>query len=343
MKHKLIPAFALCSALFLQSLPADAYYESAEEIALSLRVNEFEDGTYADENEIHTIHISPDAAAKGTSLHLGVYIEAERCEISLLGIKLQSDCDTITFNADTLLSPASPAYTTEMPFVIPGTEDAIMSRFKPYCLGKINSSKQYSPGCYTCNLNPDPTDNSLTAYWMYGILQATEFLGGASDTFSFVDFDLEVAPGTPAGTYHLSFLTNADARQAETDRLTFLVSDNGTLQKSEYHNMIPTLNDLTIVVDEGTAPEWNDFRLGDVNGDAVINAEDAAALLIYCAEIGAGADASLDAPDGITPEQLLAQADTNSDGSYTATDAANILLYAAESGASGSASWDKIL
>ena len=74
----------------------------------------------------------------------------------------------------------------------------------------------------------------------------------------------------------------------------------------------------------GAAPEHEE--LGNVNGDAVINASDAAVVLIAAAALGAGNDA------GLTEVQKQA-ADVNKDSSINASDAAIVLIYSAAVGA----------
>lgn len=68
------------------------------------------------------------------------------------------------------------------------------------------------------------------------------------------------------------------------------------------------------------------FLLGDLNGDTIVNASDAAQILIAAAVIGAGQDS------GLTEAQKNA-ADVNHDSSINASDAAVILIYAAAIGA----------
>jgi len=62
--------------------------------------------------------------------------------------------------------------------------------------------------------------------------------------------------------------------------------------------------------------------IGDASGDAVVDANDAAIVLVDSAAIGAGL------PTALTPEQIAAS-DVNGDGSYNAIDAALILQYGA--------------
>lgn len=75
------------------------------------------------------------------------------------------------------------------------------------------------------------------------------------------------------------------------------------------------------------------LKIGDVNGDNVINASDAADVLVHAADVGAGNAGTLDAGQ-------QAAADVNEDNVVDAADAASILVYAAIAGAGGSPSWD---
>ncbi|MBP0972408.1 MAG: hypothetical protein J5851_00715 [Oscillospiraceae bacterium] len=69
--------------------------------------------------------------------------------------------------------------------------------------------------------------------------------------------------------------------------------------------------------------------LGDMNGDAIVNASDSALILIAAASIGAGED------PGLTTSQMTA-ADINKDDNINASDAAIVLIYAAAVGAGDS-------
>lgn len=78
--------------------------------------------------------------------------------------------------------------------------------------------------------------------------------------------------------------------------------------------------------------ETSESELGDVTGDGVINAKDAAEVLIAAAKIGTGKES------GLTAEKETA-ADVNGDGTINAKDANIILRYAA---AVGTGKADKI-
>lgn len=69
----------------------------------------------------------------------------------------------------------------------------------------------------------------------------------------------------------------------------------------------------------------DDTVLGDANEDTLVDASDAADILVAAAKIGSGADSGLS-------ESQLAAADVNGDGAIDATDAAAILSYAAAIG-----------
>ncbi len=77
-------------------------------------------------------------------------------------------------------------------------------------------------------------------------------------------------------------------------------------------------------------PVWQNH--GDANSDQIINASDAAEVLISAAMAGAGRAVSTDT-----------SWDVNFDGTVNASDAACILMYAAQSGADGAAGWQDIL
>lgn len=68
------------------------------------------------------------------------------------------------------------------------------------------------------------------------------------------------------------------------------------------------------------------FSLGDLNADGIVNAADAADMLIAVAAAGAGSD------PGLTTLQC-AECDANGDGAFDSADAADILVYAANAAA----------
>lgn len=70
-----------------------------------------------------------------------------------------------------------------------------------------------------------------------------------------------------------------------------------------------------------------DFLRGDVNLDGIINAADAADVLVYCAAVGSG-----ETPE-IPDDEWLDRADFKETGVVDAAAAADILVFAAESGA----------
>ena len=73
------------------------------------------------------------------------------------------------------------------------------------------------------------------------------------------------------------------------------------------------------------------ITLGDLNDDTLIDATDAAMILVAAAQIGADLDS------GLTDDQMAA-ADVNEDGKMDAVDAALILQFAAYAGTGGTLS-----
>lgn len=72
---------------------------------------------------------------------------------------------------------------------------------------------------------------------------------------------------------------------------------------------------------------------GDVTGDGEINAQDAAAVLVYASEVGAGLEGSLN-------KAAQTAGDVNISKDVDAADAAKILVYAAQQSAGGNPSWN---
>lgn len=93
-----------------------------------------------------------------------------------------------------------------------------------------------------------------------------------------------------------------------------------------------------------TSSEEERGLLGNATLDRVVNAEDAANVLIYAAARGAGEDTALYSNDDYFGEaNAKSLADTNGDGVINAEDAANILIYSAIAGAQGSADWSEVI
>ncbi|MCR4646076.1 MAG: leucine-rich repeat protein [Oscillospiraceae bacterium] len=84
--------------------------------------------------------------------------------------------------------------------------------------------------------------------------------------------------------------------------------------------------DATEATDPVELPDPVHALLGDVNEDGIVNASDAALILIAAASIGAGEDS------GLTESQMAA-ANVNGDSAINASDAAVVLIYAAAVGA----------
>ena len=335
MKRHILPALALCAGMLFNTLPVSAAYASADEIAFAVRSQDGRAGN-------NTVRISPRAAQRGYQLHNSIYLEAERAELTIIGMKLKADTDALTFVPDSLIPANLEVYKDAVNRTTPDGI-AFTTNYKPYCLGEISSNGTYRPNCFMFTVNPnadDPvsSDGSLNVLWSKGTGKVTTFLGGKSDAYSFLDFDMALAKNAPAGTYHVDFLSTEDAKEAEYERLTYLVTNDAESPEDlDYHNLVPTLKGLTVIVGALQG------ELGDVNADGSVNAGDASELLIYAAKAGSSGSASL--TDGSDPEQentVYDLAEINGDNIVDASDAAVILQYAAANGAGADVSWDDI-
>lgn len=96
----------------------------------------------------------------------------------------------------------------------------------------------------------------------------------------------------------------------------------------------------TIHFSDGTTMRYSSgpvpAGIGDASGDAVVDANDAAIVLVDSAAIGAGL------PTALTPEQIAAS-DVNGDGCYNAIDAALILQYGALSNTTTGLTFEEFL
>lgn len=258
----------LCSSLLANALPAHAAYESAEEIAFSLRGIS---GGYIPPENPNQIYIRQEDIADGTTIQLSMYIEADYADISYISAALESSSEQITFRKDTFQSPTSYAYDTEQEFTLPdGT--SFSTRFKPFCFGRFNSIGNYEHGSYSFMTNIK--ESSMIATWSYDLANKTtfspEFLGGSSDAFSFMDFEMQILPETAAGTYEINYIQ----KDSFVTGATYLTSDDSIPDPdnpgkyiSRYFSLVPTLKPMEImicdsnpVLDAESAEQINCFR-----------------------------------------------------------------------------------
>jgi hypothetical protein len=245
MKRKLygLTALVLCTALLCPTATADAAYENKEDVAFTLRSMETENCGYTSAGEENITYVTAESAEEGVTLHYGVYIEAAYADLAFLSMKLQSDSENITFSDEGYHNPTT-YYSDEALTYTLSDGTTFSTRLKPYCLGKLNSMGVYTPDSLGVAANFNSTENTLTVNWIYGYSDTSTlsagFLGSTSDEFSFIEFDVKLAPGTAAGTYHLSFV--------DDEEYTYITSDDSTDGKSLLVNTVPTLKTETIVV-----------------------------------------------------------------------------------------------
>lgn len=340
MKNKILAL--LTAMLTISAMPASAVYQSQDEIAFALRGMETEGCRYiAEEN---TVYVSPLAAAAGASVHIGMYIEADYADLVFLYAELRSDSEQVTFDDQSFHNPSA-QYTEEKVSYTTEAGVTFETKLKPYCLGYLNSMNVYQPNTFGVSARFCPETNGFNVNWMYGYSQqntlSATFFGSRSDEYSFIELDMDIAAGTSAGEYRVSFVSDEENIDESPTRL----SSDDSLDTSTiiYNNFLPALKDLTIVVAEG----------GDANLDGKTDAEDAAAILVYSAAKGAGGSPKLYSADNETEERrayFLADVNEYStvcgegDGtSLDAEDASAILRYAAISGTGEIPDWTEIV
>ncbi len=423
MKIRSILACLLGSAMLLQAMPAAASYQSADEIALAVRPMSAGDGIFLSETS-RQIFVSPAAAAAGTEFHAGVFIEAERAELSIITMDLVSGSPSITFVEDTFRNPKLSLDPESSVYHLPdGT--AFETPFFPYCLGTLSEKGRYNAACYSMGNSFQENGQRLRVTWQYGPLgNAETFLGGASDAFSLVEMDVKLAGGIAPGEYQIGFDATDSVAEDENKSRTIITSNTSVENgKSAYADLVPGLKPLTVTVapvqldgaaaafcraDEtahavpadigGTAQRLQDGTLtgislddpafsyaaalpasvttpetaetpllydgapvvdadgkpvsasyrigcrGDVDLDGSVSASDAARILIFAAQKGAGGEPHLAEGENDAFAQYLG--DVNGTGAapeINASDAACILIYAAVSGSGRPPDWQQIL
>ncbi|MBR2913854.1 MAG: hypothetical protein IKC40_08040 [Oscillospiraceae bacterium] len=252
MKHyfKSITAGALAMLFAMGTFPtfsANAVYKDSSEIAFSLRAIETEGcGYLAREN---TVYVSPTAAQNGTSVRIGMYIEAEYADIAILNMKLQSNTEEITFNKESFYNPDTDYSDAPITYTMEdGTQ--FSSKKKPYCFGMINRSGLYRDNCSFLTPNFPSDENSFNLMWMHAMEASDQtsatFLGSRSDEYSFVEVELDIAPDTEPGEYQIFFVTDDGSDMGAT----YLTSDDtvNSEEGSVYNDIVPTLKDLQIVI-----------------------------------------------------------------------------------------------
>lgn len=369
MKKGLVAA-VLSTTLLFGTMPVQAAYKT-DEISLSLRPMTCSEGVYIPDDEQNRVYVSPDAASEGTTVHFGAYIEADRAEICFFSMMIQSDCDTITLNESTFQKPNVTINELGDTYTLPDGQ-TFSSRWKPYCLGTLSSSGTYSPSCYAMNANFMAEENALRIMWMHGLGNATSFLGGASDSYTFIDVDVEIAPGTQPGIYHLSFV--ADDSISISQSPTYISSDESNGGTSAYSDIIPALKNAEIIVGAcsldneetafRTAEDTTPFTAQDFTGHVrqlgaggfrtVPLATEGMTLL---GTVGSPSEMGVTVPQTTTAQleyeglpvltpsgkpaevqyRVGLRGDVNRDGLTNASDAAAMLIYAAEYGANGDA------
>ncbi len=248
---KRIAALTLCGLLAVPAVPA-AGYESSEEIAFSLRPMETESGSYLIDG--NTVYLTDEQAEAGISVRLGMYIEADYPDILCLSAKIVSDSANLTFNSESYQNPTAP-YSDEPITYTLSDGTTFSTKLKPYCFGSIGSSGTYLTNSFGVFTNFKTDENAVITF--VNNTSTMPFLGSTSDEFSYIEFDVDVAPGTQPGVYTISFVHDAEGEDLGH---TYVSSDNGS---GGYTDTFPTLKGASIVVSESqylmTQPTQHQF------------------------------------------------------------------------------------
>ncbi len=324
-------AAAIAAMMTVTAMPAGAAYQSKDEIAFALRGIEQNGCGYLVQD--NTIYVSPAAAKNGTTLHMSMFIETDRPDIKIVEGEVRTSSPALTFLPESCQNPTAP-YMKEAVEYVTENGTSFSTTLKPYCFGSVNSGGYYVHGSSGMEINFEESGEGFRLLWLGSVSQKTQFLGGRSDEYSLLDVDLQLAAGTKTGEYSVSFLS--DITEENPYGQTFVSSDDPELT---YVDFVPELKNLTVVVAEG----------GDANLDGKTDAADAAAILTFAAEKGAGGSPVLMKEN---PRLSYFLADVNeystdcgeNDGTaLDAKDASAILRYAAIGGSGETPDWSDVL
>ena len=421
MNKKLYRTIALLIGLScLTGISAQARYESPEQLVVRMKPMS---GGDIDEQKMYVRPLRSNASA-----HFGLWFETDVALTDISVVSFEMQCETIEFLS--CQSPINYAYSEAQEFT--HTDGNVYSsRFKPYCFGRINDLGNYEHGASFCL--PNITPNEFTLTWDYDYHNpynngfSAEFFGDASDSYSFIEFDVNIPENTPPGTYPITFsmldvrsdhsipdeenpgkyisyyshmtpvyyeaeIVVTDYPRLETDippvfryaedTQEFSVQDFPSETTLTYNgeSFAVQTEDLLEFFEAGSPSElnmenqpfrsltseivWEDMliqdnqdnfanleyrigRRGDANIDGVVNAADAALILTYAADKGAGIEPSFTGTLDSTEEafaRFLADIDGKGESSedIDATDAARILKYAALAGSGHNPDWNEI-
>lgn len=232
-------AMLLCAGLVIPAVPANAAY-TPEEITLSLRPMASEEASYAIQE--NTVYLTAEQAQAGVSVHMGIYIEAERSDVTILSAKVASGCETITFDSESCFNPSAPGYTEEAVTYTLSDGTTFSTNFKPFCFGMLTAQGSYRPNCFGVNTGFQPEANTMIT--MITNTATMPFFGPASDELSFVEFDMDIAAGTAPGVYDLSFVCEADGTSLGKTYISSLRDGGG------YDDVIPQVENARIVISD---------------------------------------------------------------------------------------------
>lgn len=246
-----------------------------------------------------------------------------------------------------------------------------MDSYEPaasFCMTTIGENTFQLSWAYDYNGKDENGDKSFTA----------KFFGDASDDYHFTEFDMQIDPNTPAGTYPVNFVTSPQMKNGST----YITSDHSipdeedpNYYKSVYEQITPLLYPVEIVVtDEHPkteispvfryAHDESPFAVEDFPENTEISyggdiMEFRTDDLLDVFEAGRPADVTMDEPvkilrsalslDGLSIQDSLGnpaaleyyigkKGDVNLDGTVNSSDAALILTYAAGTGSGAGAS-----
>lgn len=249
------------------------------------------------------VHISPSDLKNGdVTVNISVYLDDDIRKTYSASAKWRSNSEYVTL--ENLVNPTveigpEKEYTTS-------DGKKFFTKCTPFCFASINDDNSLK--IPMPDMIEKPEINSM--YFTYISRKGTTFplLGASSDEYPLTSFDAVVSSDTPEGVYDIVFATKQN-----TDGDNSVISHGAImLTETNFYSYRPITRDLKIVV--------GDYKLGDVDENNIIDADDASYVLKAYACQATGKES------GLTELQLLA-ANVNGDRIIDADDASIILAY----------------
>lgn len=238
------------------------------------------------------------ASEDGLTVKMDVFIEDDALNIWSIRANWKSASSYIKLNK--MYDPLEPGDYTEYAYAETDNDGNLIHSKNDTWVSVDNECNTMNFTCVTgMNLSIAGDKSPLLPY------------GEKSDDYPLLSFDLIVDPAAPAGKYEIYFLREAEDYPDQHYAKVHTVAKDG----KPATDFIPRTQGINVIITDD-----DEFILGDINFDSVVNADDASLALKEYASLQATGNTTLTALE-------TKAADVNADGAVNADDASLILKF----------------